>query len=68
MPRMMITLTAWRAGNFGFVWAFDSPSEAKRVAMRYLREGKGRRVEVCVGDHVLWSRGVAKMPHKNTQP
>lgn len=68
MPLMSYTLTAYRAGRFGFVWAFDSAAEARRMGMRYLREGKGRRVEVSVHNRRLWSKGVAKMPHSVAQP
>lgn len=68
MNSRSISLTAYKSGSFRFIWGLTTFAEAQRLGMRYLREGAGRRVEVHVGSKLIWSRGVAKMPHKNTTP
>jgi hypothetical protein len=63
---MSITLTAYKSGKFRFIWGFDSVAEAKRLGMQFMRTGRGRDVQVHRGTKLIWCRGVAKMPQKNT--
>ena len=61
-----ISLTAFKSGRFRFIWGLTSVAEAQRLGVRYLRENKDGGVQVHYGHAMVWSRGVVKMPHKNT--
>jgi hypothetical protein len=49
-----------------YVWACDNVAQAQRRAVRCLRQGRNRRVEIHRGAHMIWCRGVAKMPHQKS--
>lgn len=51
-----IMLTAYKADKFRFLWGFDNVMEAKANAIRYMREGRGRRVEIHIGNRLVWCR------------
>lgn len=53
----MHTLAAYRNGKLRFVWGLESKSEAMVQALRWLRQGTGRSVEISRGDAVIWYRG-----------
>ena len=63
---MHICLTAYKSGKFMYVWACDNVAQAQRQAVRCLRQGRNRRVEIHRGAHMIWCRGVAKMPHQKS--
>ena len=54
---MNMTLTGYKDGKFSFVGGFDSRDEAIRYAIRWMRQGRGRSAEICIGDDIVWYRG-----------
>ena len=61
---MDICLIAYEDQQFMYLHACDNVAQAQRQAVRCLRLGRNRRVEIHKGSRMIWCRGVAKMPHK----
>ena len=57
IKEMNMTLTGYKDGKFSFVGGFDSRNEAIRYAIRWMRQGRGRSAEICIGDDIVWYRG-----------
>ena len=52
-----MTLTAYINGKFRFCWSLESKDRAIQEALRWLRQGGGRSVEIHNGDDLIWYRG-----------
>jgi hypothetical protein len=64
LPRSTITngvsLTAYQNGRFRFIWALHTVGDARKLAVQWLREGRGRSAVVENGFATVWARGAQK--------
>jgi|SanBayMetagenome_1026888.scaffolds.fasta_scaffold03889_13 hypothetical protein len=52
-----VTLTAYANGKFRFCWSLETKDKAMKEALRWLRQGGSRSVEIHNGDDLIWYRG-----------
>lgn len=52
-----MTLTAYANGRFRFCWFVETKDKAVTEAIRWIRQGSGRSVEIHNGNDLIWYRG-----------